>query len=73
MVGSTMSSKRWQKFRQLRHELLLAVDTECRAEHLEALSRDERLPYHIRCNFKDSARRIRDEAKYVKQARRELR
>ena len=73
-MANRLMMTRWERFRPQRHELmLLACDMECRAEQLEDICRAGQLPGHILQNFGDVANRLRAEAKYVKQARRELR
>lgn len=65
---------RWERFRPQRHLLMMrALDLECVAEDLLALCKRGELPGHILQNFGDVANRLREEAKYVKSARRELR
>lgn len=69
-----MGSERWRRLAPLRQELLRRqVDVEIAAECLVDLGNDERRPGHIRCNLADSARRLREEADYLRRARRELR
>lgn len=69
-----MSSARWARYRPHRHALMMrALDLECVAEDLENMVKAGDLPGHVQQNFTDVARRLREEAKYVKAARRELR
>lgn len=69
-----MSSTRYRRLAPLRHRLLLeSVDVECRAEALEDIMRDPELPGHIVANLGDVVSRLRDEARYLRRARRELR
>lgn len=69
-----MSSARWERLRPQRHKLLLeSVDIECRAEALEELARDPSIPGHMARNLSDTANRLKEEATYLRRARRELR
>lgn len=74
MAATKKRVTRWERLRPLRSELLSRqVDLEVNAEYMVDLSRDGRLPGHIRENLADVACRLREEARYLRQARRELR
>lgn len=69
-----MSSARWARLRPLRDELFRRqIDLEVEAEYLVDLAGDPRLPGHIAQNLGDSANRLKEEAAYLRRARRELR